>query len=100
VFVLSSRFEAFPIALVEALYCGASIVATRCSDAVEDLLEHGELGWVVDRADPAELAVSMIAAARERSEPERLRARAQEYSIERILVSYEGVLQGAEDRLA
>ena len=34
VFVLSSYSEGFPVVIVEALYCGCRIVATRCSRAI------------------------------------------------------------------
>ncbi|QDV27385.1 glycosyltransferase [Aureliella helgolandensis] len=41
-FVLPSRYEGFPLALLEAMRCGLPCVATRCSSAIEVLSRAGE----------------------------------------------------------
>lgn len=47
VFVSSSRWEGLPNAVLEAMACGASIVATNCPGATGEIIEHGNNGWLV-----------------------------------------------------
>lgn len=55
VFVLPSRSEAFPVALLEAMACGLPIVATKTSGASE-ILQDGVLGKLVPIDDVRSLA--------------------------------------------
>jgi len=48
VFVLSSRFEGMPNTLIEALICGATIVATNCDSGPSEILEDGRNGQLVE----------------------------------------------------
>jgi glycosyltransferase involved in cell wall biosynthesis len=57
-FVLPSRWEGEPIALLEAMAAGLPCVATRTSGAVE-LLTDGSSGLLVPIADPAALAAAI-----------------------------------------
>ena len=60
VFVLSSKYEGMPNALIEALALGSSIVATRCPSGPEEVLEHGRLGELVDVGDDKAMAEAII----------------------------------------
>lgn len=95
-FVLPSRYEGFPMALVEALYCGARIIATDCSDGVRDVLADGEFGSIVERESPRALARSIEEALSDPSGVDRmrLRSRAERYSVERAVESYQRLLAG------
>ena len=55
VLALSSLWEGLPNVLIEALTLGTAVVATDCS-GVAEILNRGELGLIVPRADPAALA--------------------------------------------
>jgi glycosyltransferase involved in cell wall biosynthesis len=51
-FVLPSRWEGFPTALVEALACGAPALATACDFGPAEIVEHGASGWIVPPEQP------------------------------------------------
>ena len=56
IFVLASRFEGTPNALVEAMSCGLAIITTRSAGGALDFVIPGETGLVVPTDDPAALA--------------------------------------------
>ncbi|MFY9343274.1 MAG: glycosyltransferase [Planctomycetota bacterium] len=58
VFVLSSRTEQMPIALLEAMACGLPVVATDVGD-VRAILPPEQQALVVPRADPVALAQAL-----------------------------------------
>lgn len=61
VFVLSSRNEGFPGALVEALEAGAAIVSTDCPFGPRELLDDGRWGQLVPVGDAHALTMALIA---------------------------------------
>ncbi|MEN6408141.1 MAG: glycosyltransferase [Anaerolineaceae bacterium] len=65
VFVLSSRWEGLPTVLVEALYCGARLVATDCMSGPRQILRGGEYGKLVPVGDEDALARAIRAAIEE-----------------------------------
>jgi glycosyltransferase involved in cell wall biosynthesis len=60
-FVLSSRFEGSPNALVEALSTGTPVVATRCPYGPQEILADGRVAPLVDVDDPVALAEAISA---------------------------------------
>jgi len=62
VFVLSSRSEGSPGALIQALACGARVVATDCRNGPREILGGGRFGRLVPVGDASALAGAILAA--------------------------------------
>ncbi len=60
VFVLSSRFEGLPGALVQAMACGAPAVATDCDSGPSEILRSEDEGLLVPVGDPEALAAAVL----------------------------------------
>ena len=60
VFVLSSRWEAMPYSLLEAMGAGRAIVLTRVA-GLETVVENGRAGVIIPPEDPAALARAILA---------------------------------------
>ena len=60
VFVLSSRSEGMPNALMEAMAAGVPCISTRCDMGPEELIRDGENGLLVPVDDPDALADAIL----------------------------------------
>ena len=61
VFVLPSKKEGFPLALLEALACGCAIVATASSGGPSEILDDGRYGVLTPVDDPYAMADAIAA---------------------------------------
>lgn len=61
VFVLSTHYEGMGIAVAEAMVAGCAAIASNVV-GVEDIVEHGETGWLVKPGDPESLARGIMEA--------------------------------------
>jgi glycosyltransferase involved in cell wall biosynthesis len=92
VFCLSSRWEGFPQALVEALGIGCQIVASDCHSGPKEMLENGRLGLLVPVGDHLRFATGIERMLALEGVNYAGRERAQEYSLSRQADRYLSVL--------
>ena len=78
VFVLPSRFEGIPNALLEAMAAGLAVVVTDASPGPLEVVEHGVSGLVVPTDDPAALGAALDRLASDPELRERLGLKARE----------------------
>ncbi len=86
-FILSSRYEGLPGALIQALACGCPVVSTACPSGPREILREGRLGALVPVGDPRALADAMetaLAGEGPGSREERL-ARAADFGLDRVV---------------
>lgn len=62
VFVLSSRYEGLPTALIEALALGVRVVSTDCPFGPNEILQNGKYGKLVPIGDSDCMAEAMLSA--------------------------------------
>lgn len=95
-FVLSSEYEGFPNALLEAMALGLPVISTDCPTGPSELLDGGRYGLLVPTADPDALAGAVLSLVRDgalRQRYARLSAeRAASFSLQRMVASYQALL--------
>jgi glycosyltransferase involved in cell wall biosynthesis len=104
IYALSSRFEGFPLVLIEAMSKGMAVVAFDCPTGPADVIDDHRNGLLVPPKDVDAYA----AALREMMDDEDLRRRcgeaavesAKEYEMERIGPSWDALLEQLGARLA
>jgi glycosyltransferase involved in cell wall biosynthesis len=97
-FVLSSRFEGFPLVMLEAMAKGLPIVSFDCPTGPSELIEDGRNGVLVPPGDVPKLAEALSALMADAPRRERLRAAAaqdaQRFTPEAIGAQWETLLAG------
>ena len=88
----SSRYEAFPNVLVQAMACGTPVVSTDCEHGPREILEGGKWGRLVPVGDAEAMAEAILETLRDPIEPELLVSRASVYSAEASIERYMEVL--------
>lgn len=94
VFVLSSKWEALPLALTEALACGCPIVATDCPSGPAEILSDGEFGALVPVGDDAALAKAILRTLDDPPSRDRLVQRGMHFTAERAAERYAKFIPG------
>lgn len=93
VFVLSSRWEGLPGVLIEALYCGAPLIATDCPSGPREILRDGQYGRLVPIGNVTALARAIEMTLDEKT-PRPPRRSWQPFELEHAVNQYVDVLLG------
>ena len=59
-FVLSSRWEGLPNAVIEALAAGVPVISTDCKTGPSELLDNGRYGELIPVGEPATMAQAIL----------------------------------------
>ncbi len=96
-FVLPSRWEGFPNALLEAMACGAPVVASACDFGPREAVDAGRSGLLVPPGDALALGAALDTLL---ADPERARQfgaaarhRAADYSLARSTAAYSDIFE-------
>lgn len=100
VFVLSSLWEGFALAIMEAMACGVPVISTRCPSGPDEIITHGVNGLLVPVADDTGLAEAMLHVLKDKELAAKLgqagRERAEDFAVPKIVKQYEMLFQTSE----
>ncbi len=91
VFVLSSRFEGLPGALIQAMACGTPVISTNCPSGPCEILENGKWGCLVPVADEIAMAKAIVQTLCKVTFPQ-VKIRASDFGAEQALTGYLNLL--------
>ncbi len=94
-FVLSSRWEGWPNALVEALACGAQVVSTDCESGPREILVDGQFGALVPIGDSPAMADALEKALDTDTDTDALVRHVSSFSPQTIAAKYAEIIQKA-----
>lgn len=92
VYVMSSSWEGLPTTLIEAMACGAPVIATDCRSGPREILLEGKLGRLVPVDNPEALAGAIIETLASPSDRRARIARAHEFNLQSAVDRYLSVI--------
>ena len=97
-FILPSLYEGFPIVILEAMACGIPVIATRCTQGLEEIIDDHKTGILVPPRDVGALSDSIQNMLSDKKLCEEIRCNSyekiKEFDIPRVTAQYEEVLAG------
>ena len=101
IFVMSSRYEGFPIALLEALACGAPSISFNCPSGPSEVIRHDIDGILVPQEDVSALTDAIVDLMAHPEKRKRLALRATEvmdrFGEERVMGMWEDIIKKIQD---
>jgi GalNAc-alpha-(1->4)-GalNAc-alpha-(1->3)-diNAcBac-PP-undecaprenol alpha-1,4-N-acetyl-D-galactosaminyltransferase len=98
-FIMPSRYEGFPNALLEAMSCGLAVIATDCHSGPREIIRDGIDGMLVPPDDVGALASAMNRLLTVEAERHRLGVKAVEvlerFSVKKIMIMWDELLEHA-----
>jgi glycosyltransferase involved in cell wall biosynthesis len=92
-FVLSSRWEGLPNALIQALACGCPAVSTNCPTGPMEILQGGKYGHLVPVGDVSALAQAILLSLRgDHREPPK--EWLDQFKVEPVVQQYLNIING------
>jgi len=98
VLAVTSRNEGFCNVIAEALGCGCPVVSTDCPSGPAEILDRGRYGRLVAVGDDVAMAAALEATLDAPRDADRLRARADCFTVDRAIEGYERLLWPDEAR--
>jgi glycosyltransferase involved in cell wall biosynthesis len=102
-FVLPSRYEGFPNALLEAMAAGLACISFACESGPAEIIQHEENGMLVPSEDVDGLASAMerliLDAELRRKLGNAARDVTQRFSLDRFFQQWDAVLEAAEEHV-
>lgn len=92
VFVLSSLWEGFPNALIQALACGCPVVSTNCPYGPSEILAGGKYGKLVEVKDHNRMAKEIIETLQSKNSSVNNEKWFYKYNYQNILSQYQEVI--------
>jgi glycosyltransferase involved in cell wall biosynthesis len=95
-FVLSSRYEGFPNALLEAMACGLAVIATDCSSGLGEIIRDGVDGVLIPPNDVEAMVSSMTSLMQDEAIRQRLGSQAvqvtERFGVQKIMSVWDNLL--------
>jgi glycosyltransferase involved in cell wall biosynthesis len=95
VYVLPSRFEAFPMSVLEAYSCGKPVIASKVG-GLKDLVINGETGLLVEPGNTEQLAKNILYLLNDKGKAEEMGLKGRQlveekYAIDKVVAKLEKV---------